>query len=525
MLKLRLLSTLLAALLGSCGGQEGKGHSVLLITLDTTSAGALSCYGALPGLTPHLDRLAREGVVYDNARTVAPLTGPAHASMLTGLYPPRHGVRVNASMALPEAARTLAEEVGPRGVATGAVIAAAVLDHSLGFSQGFAEYDEPDGEAGAPRQAAMVARGGIRWLRKKPVGEPFFLWLHFFDPHHPYEPPRAFLERAQGDPYLGEVAYMDHHIGRVLAVLEEEGLLDETLILVVGDHGEGRGLHGEDTHGNCVFDSTLRVPLVVRYPDGWGGGERYSEPVSVVDVQPTVLEAFGLAAPSNVDGRSLYRTLPDPERGVYFESYLGHVSFGWSHLVGWADRKGKFIHGSSPEFYVLMDDSQEHKNRISTVGSDVGPYRRSLGEVCGRGRLERGELQDSPEDLQAQIADLGYAGTDSEVTQLPDPLDGSDRPSPHARITEAREFQKVHLLVSQGRFAEALPILLEMTEEDGTNPTALYLLGRCLMKAERYHEAIAAFERAIDLRDGRFSACRLRLARCYEAIRITGEAR
>ena len=124
MLKLRLLSTLLAALLGSCGGQAGKGHSVLLITLDTTSAGALSCYGALPGLTPHLDRLAREGVVYDNARTVAPLTGPAHASMLTGLYPPRHGVRVNASMALPEAARTLAEEVGPRGVATGAVIAA-----------------------------------------------------------------------------------------------------------------------------------------------------------------------------------------------------------------------------------------------------------------------------------------------------------------------------------------------------------------------------------------------------------------
>jgi len=501
---------------------------VLLITLDTTRADALSCYGGPPGLTPTLERLAAEGVVFENARTVAPLTGPSHASMLTGLYPLRHGVRVNA-MRLPGSAATLAEVAQASGMDTAAFLAAPVLSGELGFAQGFGVYEAPGGGGGpsgeeelghgeATRIAPLVARMAIRWLRQRDGGAPFFLWLHFFDPHHPYNPPPAFLERGGGDPYLAEVAYMDHHIGRVLDVLEEEGLDGETLVCVVGDHGEGRGDHGEETHGTCLFDSTLRVPLILRHHDRWGSGRRHASLVSVVDVFPTVLEAIGSttsSAESFVDGESLFKTFPPEDRGVYFETYQGHVSFSWSHLSGWVDREGKYIHAAVPEFY-FVNDSNEQTNAVDALGRDVERYLDHIAEVRSRSRLaSEGALE--LDELQSQIAALGYSGTESEKSDLPDVMDvDPERPHPHGHIADATRYQEAHLLVNRREFSQALPLLVEILETDPTNHGALHLLGTAHLREGRLDEAIAALTRALSVRDGRFAAARKKLARCYE---------
>jgi len=511
-----------------CGAGGDPPQSVLLITLDTTRADALSCYGGRPGLTPNLERLAAEGVLFENARTVAPLTGPSHASMLTGLYPLRHGVRVNA-MRLPGSAATLAEAARASGMDTAAFLAAPVLSGELGFAQGFEVYEAPGGAGSSAgeeegghgettRIAALVARMAIRWLRQRDPGAPFFLWLHFFDPHHPYNPPPAFLERGGGDPYLAEIAYMDHHIGRVLDVLEEEGLGGETLVCVVGDHGEGRGEHGEETHGTCLFDSTLRVPFIIRHADRWGSGRRHASLVSVVDVFPTMLEGIGASTSSRqsfIDGESLFKTFPSEDRGVYFETYQGHVSFSWSHLSGWVDREGKYVHAAAPEFYSV-DDSNEQTNTIDALGRDVERYVGHIAEVRSRSRLDSEDAIEIDE-LQSQIAALGYSGTQSEKSELPDVMDvAPERPHPHGRIADATRYQEAHRLMNRKQSSQALPLLAAILEADPTNHGALHLLGTAHMREGRLDEAIAALKRALSVRAGRFAAARKKLARCYE---------
>lgn len=263
----------LGLLASGCSG--GGAHSVLLITLDTTRADALGAYGRLPSVTPHLDRLAAEGVVYEHAYTVAPLTLPAHASMLTGLYPPRHGVRDNGVAGLAQSAVTLAERARAAGFQTAAFLGAVVLDQGFGLEQGFERYDTParsfyggPSMGYAERPAAEVAGLVASWLAERDKDRPFLLWAHLWDAHAPYEPPEALRQRAGGDAYLGEVAACDVAVGRLCAALAAEGLEDSTLIVVVGDHGESFSEHDEISHGPYVWNTTLQVPLLLRLPDG-----------------------------------------------------------------------------------------------------------------------------------------------------------------------------------------------------------------------------------------------------------------
>src|SRR5688572_1515952 len=290
----------IALVTGACSDGPAPARGVILLTLDTTSADALGCYGGSPLVAPHLDLLSLESVVYDAAHTVAPLTLPAHASMLTGLYPPRHRVHDNGIATVPASAATLAELARAGGVQTGAVVASAVLDRAFALDQGFESWEQPARpepfQTGAPPElnAQQVVGLARRWLAKRDEARPYFLWLHFYDPHAPYAPPSAFLQQAGGHPYLAEIAALDAAIGDFLAPLRSDGTLDTALVLALADHGESLGDHGEPTHGAFCYEATARVPFLARFPGGRRAGGRSASPVSVVDVLPTALDALGL---------------------------------------------------------------------------------------------------------------------------------------------------------------------------------------------------------------------------------------
>ncbi|MEW6074523.1 MAG: sulfatase-like hydrolase/transferase [Planctomycetota bacterium] len=529
-------TVLLLAALGGAAGCGGDGHdrptrppSALLVTLDTTIPEALHCYGAREGVSPHLDALAAEGLLFENARTVAPITLPAHASILTGLYPVRHSVRMNGSMVLPAAAATLAERAREKGYRTAAFVAAIVLDAEFGLAQGFETYDDPETPRDetalvAPsRRAAEVADRAGRWIAGLAPEEPFLAWVHFFDPHAPYEPPPEYLE-AHDNPYRGEVAYMDAEIGRVFAALREAGRWDDTIVVAAGDHGEGLGRHGEGTHAAFAFDSTLDVPLIVRLPFGQRAGERVRSPVSLVDIHPTLVRMLGLGAPGDVDGRDLLAPDLDPARGVYFETYFGQISFGWSQIAGWADSRGKLIFSSSPEFYDLEADPREERDVIAARRDDVPRYRAAIDRLARLPRLApHGREADSSAGLAAGIEKLGYAGLGA-TTALPEPLASLSAPSPHSRIRAHEAFLEAQRLCEAGRHELAVPILARIWSEEPANHNASFLLGTSYLAVDRPADALAPLRATIANRGADWIGGWLNLAVAHDHLGEREEA-
>jgi len=529
----------LAAALMACAEEAPprEPRNGLLITLDTTRADALGSYGAPPSVSPALDQLAREGIVYEQARTVAPITLPAHVSMLTGLYPPRHGARDNGWSPLSREAVTLAERAREAGLRTGAFVAAAVLDSAYGLDQGFEVYRAPERKPASSNvsvpydPAPVVAMSASQWLAGVPRDDRFFVWLHLFDPHFPLRPTPSLLERVGGNTYLAEVALADAAVGQLLAQLAASGRLDETLIAVVGDHGEGRGDHGESAHGVFAYDSTLRVPFLLRYGDGRRAGTRSDEIVSVVDVYATFVDALGLGEPDDVDGVSLHEGSVPPGRGAYFESYYGHLQYGWAPLVGWVDRGGKYLYAARGQFFSLADDPGEHNDRGAS-GVDVTAYRESIASVLAVPALPAEHAV--PSEVAAQLERLGYAtaGGTPGLT-LPDPFSEHGLASPHDRRDEAealnraltaaseRDFERASALlrgllednpdhpsalhyyaaamIERGHCAQALRVLDRLEAVGRMRPASLINYGNCLLRLDRADEAVAYFERAIAL--------------------------
>lgn len=516
----------------ACGGDERphRRASAVLITLDTTRADALGAYGGAPGLTPALDRIAREGIVYTAARTVAPITLPAHASMLTGLYPPRHGMRDNGWSPLAGSAHTLAERAREAGLATAAFVAAIVLDAAYGLDQGFDVYRSPARPVGGTNAAIAslpgveVAAQATAWIEQLDADRGFFLWLHLFDPHSPLQPARRLLERAGGDRYLAEIAAADAAVERLLRALEQAGALDDTLIAVVGDHGEGRGDHGEDAHGVFGYDSTLRVPFLLRHGDGYGAGTRSSEIVSVVDVFPTLIEALELGEPGASDGISLYRREVPGDRGAYFESYYGHLQFGWAPLVGWIDGRGKYLHAARAEYYdVEADPGEEHD--LGASANDLARYRSAIAGVLGAERLPA-EQAVAPEVARG-LEQLGYA-TSGEAAPaelvLPDPLAAHGLPDPHERRAEARAFHDALGAASRGDLDTTIAVLRGLLETHPDNPSALHYLSAALIEREGCEPALAVLRR-LEARGrmrptslANFGTCLLRTGRADESL-------
>jgi len=513
---------LLAFLLCSCSIERASTPSLLLLTLDTTDPAALGCYGGPAGLTPNLDRLAREGILFEDARAVAPITLPAHASLLTGLYPVRHSVRRNGETRLPDEALTLAERARERGYQRAAFVSAVVLAPEFGLSQGFERYEAPATpddvaeQLGASLRASEIAARASRWLAERDPARPFFLWLHFYDPHFPYHPPPEFLARAGGDAYLGEVAAMDGAIGTVLETLARAGLYENTLIVAAADHGESRGRHGEETHGAFAFDSTLRIPLLARLPGGVRAGERVRAPVSQVDVAPLVAAVLGWEPRREqlaLDGR-------DPlggggGQGVYFESYFGTKSFGWSPLAGWTDGRLKYVHSSAPELYDLAADPDETRNAAAERPREVVGLRRRVEELCALPRLARLPLED-PGDLPREIERLGYAGAGSGAEEDdPEPLALSASPSPHRMAAaHAAYMEGRKLFEEKGSREQAIALLERAVEANPENHKAWFTLGLARQDLLRFAAAADAFRRALDVPGGERISAQLNLAVC-----------
>jgi hypothetical protein len=486
------LVALLLPWLATCGRSPAvDSHSVVLVTLDTTRADALSAFGGTRGVAPVLDALAAESVQFSNAHTVAPLTLPAHASMLTGLYPPRHGVRGNGPARLTAEAETLAERAARAGFQTAAFVGSLALDRDYGISQGYAAWGQPEADDGrvvgqiSDRTAQDVLLEARAWLAQRDHRRPFFLWVHLFDPHAPYAAAPEFMARAGDHPYFAEVASMDSELGIFVEELRADGFLEQGHLLVVGDHGEGLDEHGEDTHGQHVWESTLRVPMFLRFPGAQRAGEVRPEFTSVVDVAPTLAGAMGLAPLLGIDGVSLAGEL-SPVRGTYFEALAGWVRFRWSPMCGWIGPEGKYVHSSQPRLWSLVGDEQ--RDASSAHPATVERAKRAIRLVLDAPALHHGNHIASA-GAGAAIEALGYSSGGEFEPDYPDLLAPSDLPSPDARIDEYRHFSAAQALAATGRHAEAAERLEALLRENPQSVSALDELARSLLALGRWQRA------------------------------------
>lgn len=423
--------------------RAARPRNLLVITLDTIRADRLPPYGFAGVETRLLDRLAAEGAVFEQTFAAVPLTLPSHATLFTGLYPPRLGVRDNTGAPLASGFQTLAEVMNERGLATAAFVASGVLAKGRGLEQGFGVYADGStapcaGGASARRRANEVVDDAVAWLGSQ-APSPFFVWIHVYDTHQPYDLPDEY-RRRYADPYLAAIAFQDAQMLRVIDALESRNQLDRTLVVVVGDHGESLGDHGEQSHGLFVYDEALHVPFVMRGPGIPPG--RVSALTRVVDVMPTILEFFGLAAP-DVDGVSLVPlatgTGPDPQLDVYSES-LYPERFGWARLRSLRDDRYKVIEAPRSELYDLVSDPGEQRNVLHqqpAIGAAMLDRLRDFddrpdGSSKGRPQLDR--------EVAARLSALGYV--DGAAGQIRSTgrgqIDPKDRVAEFNRLTSMR---------------------------------------------------------------------------------------
>lgn len=370
--------TLLVAILGALAlGRFGMAQlrpNVLIVTIDTLRADRLGAYGYRAARTPVLDRLAREATLFEEAYSSAPITMPAHSTIMTGLLPPVHGVRDNGAYALPDEALTLAERLRAQGYLTQAFVSAVVLSKRYNLNQGFDLYDDKLWDEEDPklfmireRQARETIGATLQWLdewQSRPERAPFFTWVHLFDPHQPHRAP-AWIASTSGSGYDAEVTYADQQLGRLIEALRATGELDRTLILVTADHGESLGEHGEKTHAVFVYRSTMHVPLIVRYPGAFRAGQRVTTPAHHIDIFPTVLDVLNLPEDPELSGISL-RQLASGQAGatrpLYSESLLSELGFGMAPLYAVRESGHSLIRAPRPELYDMVRDPGETQN-------------------------------------------------------------------------------------------------------------------------------------------------------------------
>jgi len=532
------LSPLLSALLvpltlssAACGRvptAERAQPNILLVTIDTLRADRLGI-----GLTPAIDRLAAAGLRFTQARTAVPLTLPSHATIHTGLLPPAHGVRENGIGVLADSHQTIARLLKGAGYDTAAFIGAFVLDHRFGLSQGFDTYDDQiprDPEATdrleAERPASVVVDHALAWLDKFAISNQqsaFFVWLHLYDPHAPYTPPKEFLVPGR-TPYDGEIAYSDAQLGRLLDRLRAAGLMDRTVVVVAGDHGEGLGEHGERTHGMLVYDSTLRVPLVIGAP-GRAPATR-DGPVSLVDVAPTLLRAAGVTPPQTMRGIDLLETVrlkpdttdtrhpdsaarrpdsdarrpdsdarrPDsgsvrlqPDRDLYSETEYPRVA-GWSPLQALTDGRWMTIRaGVATEVYDLRVDPREEHDVFASQTAVAAAMSARAGAIHAS-TAAQGARTISPE-AQERLRSLGYVASSTQAAPA------ADAPNPAARIATWNEFENALAVLSSHR-PDAVAILRRLAP---ANPDAAVIqttYARALKEGGQIEAALAAYRAA-----------------------------
>jgi arylsulfatase A-like enzyme/Flp pilus assembly protein TadD len=500
----------------------GDGINVLLITIDTLRADALGAYDTSRRNSPNIDRMASEGVLFEQAVASAPSTIPSHSTIMTGKQPYAHGVRSNNGYVLAKENVTLAERLRDAGYATAAEIAAPVLNRRTQLDQGFDRYTD-SGSFEARLKRVSIDRGGhweSRELEERDGSditrraieflgghkdERFFLWLHYFDPHVPYAPPPSFTSRFPDSSYHAEVAYSDHQVGRVLEELERLGIAERTLVVLTSDHGEGLGDHNEETHAYLVYNTTTLAPLILWGPPELPRGLRIDTMVRSVDIAPTVLDWLGLPQLEHTQGRSLRPLILNEfwegELTGYGESIEGFATFGASPLRYIRVGRWKYIHKVEPELYDVLSDPGEMRNLVSAEPETMERLRNRLRELLMEAQAVRGAEVTVDPDVLAQLGALGYVGS-SSPTRIDDELatlelSGVDASTVLADITryatawgafsKARNYPKAEeiLVELRARYPESVPILK--------------VLAQTLMALERPDEGLVLLQKAVEL--------------------------
>jgi arylsulfatase A-like enzyme/Flp pilus assembly protein TadD len=491
-------SLLLAA---ACGRPK---PNVLIITIDTLRADHLGCYGFPVARTPVIDRVASEGVRCADAVSAAPITMPAHSSIFTGLFPPAHGVRDNGAYALGEGAVTLAERLHGAGYTTHAFVSALVLNRRYNLNQGFETYDDDLWAEDDPklfmireRRAPKTTDRFLRWFDEWHRGEkrkPFFTWIHFFDPHQPYRPSATDMALAVS-PYDAEIAGVDRQIGRIVETLRAKGVLDNTLLIFTADHGESLGEHGELTHAIFVYDATVRVPLLMRYPATFAP-RVYGGSTRSVDIVPTILGILGLPGAEATDGHDLGAAIRGnetaPSLPQYSESLLSEVGFGMAPLFAIRSGGYKYIRAPRPELYNLRNDPHELHDlhaSLPRVAANLDAQLTQLMKDSSRHAVKAAAnpmTRETEESLQA----LGYLAAHGERTAMQgiDPKDGLPI---HNKLEEARH------LAQRRQWAKAEELLLEIIAVTPRNISALNVLGLAAIKTGDADKAIRYYQQSL----------------------------
>lgn len=476
-------------------------HNLLFITIDTLRADRLGAYGSSEGLTPYLDRLAREGIVFEDVLAHVPLTLPSHTSIFTGKYPTGHGVHDNGTFRLDEAQPTLASRLKEQGYDTAAFVGAFVLDARFGLNQGFDLYDDYYGEKRAflsfvelERRGEEVVAAAEPWVTET-HDKPWFAWVHLFDPHTPYLAPEPFRSERPQDPYGAEVAYVDQTLGTFLQRLDTGGVLDRTLVVVAGDHGESLGQHGELTHGTFAYNATLSVPLIFwakQLPPG-----SLPDRVRHVDVAPTVLDLLGLPPAADSDGQTLRTFLHGAESyeppSTYFEALNPNLTRDWAPLRGVVEGDYKFIDLPIVEIYDLANDPGEERNIAQGRARLASDMRTVLEQITSNEEAIR--PTDVDEETRRRLAALGYVVAPKSSEGKMDYSEGDD---PKGLIAISNTHDEAGDLFSQGRREEALELLRDLLAQQPRSSFAYQKLAYALRQTDRTEEAVEVLEQALE---------------------------
>jgi arylsulfatase A-like enzyme/Flp pilus assembly protein TadD len=476
----------------------------------------LGCYGYREAETPNLDRLARDGVRFEQAESAVPLTLPSHATILSALLPMHHGLRNNGSGRFPEDRPTLAVSLSAAGYRTGAFIGSFVLDRRFGLSRGFDVYDDsierdPDGSEGleAERPGSAVVDRALAWLEGSSDANrtPFFAWIHLFDAHAPYTPPEPFRSRHAESPYDGEIAFVDAQIGRLLDFLDRHSMANSTIVAVAGDHGESLGEHGELSHGLLLYEATLRVPLLLRAPGLVGAGWTAASPMGLVDLAPTLVgllqsgspRAGSSAVPAPAalsgDGRdlsaSLRRRSDLPPTEVYSETEYPRI-FGWSGLVALRRGRMKYIAAPRSELYDLRSDPGERSNRLAA--SQRRPDLEARLETLRRNAMVASPIPGTASDTLAKLASLGYIG--GKPAEASSPGDARRLKDPKDMVSFFRKFEEANWAVQAGKADAAAKILEPLVSGDPENAVFRGLLAKAYRRQGNLGRSVELYRQA-----------------------------
>jgi choline-sulfatase len=510
--------------------------NVVLITVDTTRADHMGFLGSKLGLTPNLDMLAHDSTIFTHAYSQVPLTAPSHASILTGTYPQFHLVndfQVPLAPELPYAPEILRSH----GYHTAAFVAAMVLDPQVGFARGFERgfdtYDAgfhqmrpgEDRYHSSERRGDEVVAHALAWLDQHPQG-PFFIWVHLYDAHDPYDPPEPYKTKYASALYDGEIAYADSAVGKFLTQLRERGLYNGAVIALMADHGEALGEHGEDTHGIFLYDETIHVPLVIKLPgadasdnhstDNHSAGKRIENRVELVDVLPTILQAIGIAVPAEVQGQSLLGLMTPkpasagnvntstaaeiavPDRPAYAETDYPQRSYGWSSLR--ALRTGKYLYIKAPR-QELYDQSTD-PNAQHNLSSSSTAVTNTLAGQLDAFRQKTSNAREAPQvavdpAAQEKLAALGYVATNRNASHTDAKDQGAD---PKDKIEISNLNHRAFLLIEDHHYQEAVPLLQQLIVQDPDTPLAYAQLGQCFVSLKQYPQAVPVLRKAVQMR-------------------------